>query len=101
MAPMSSLSSHIANQTMHITAAERQRWNAKADASDLDDAEAKAIAEEEAGGRTAASVRELDIAEDLSDLGEMGSMDVESADELGEEEFEAEDAYDAADLNED
>jgi hypothetical protein len=34
-------------------------------------------------------------------MGDLPDVDMASADELGEEEFAAEDAYDAADLNED
>ena len=36
MAPLASLSAHIGNATMHITNAERTRWNAKADADIVD-----------------------------------------------------------------
>ena len=63
----------------------------------VDDVEAKLLAEEEAGGRTAASVRELDIAEDM---GELPDVDMASAEELGEEELAAEDAFDEEDLHE-
>ena len=71
--------------------------SAEAAAEALEDAEAKALAEEEAGGRTAASVRELDVEEDMNNLPD---MDAASAEELGEEEFAAEDAFDSADLDE-
>jgi hypothetical protein len=69
--------------------------NAMSDAEE--DAEAKALAEAEAGGRTAASIRELDIEEDMGDLPD---IDAASAEELGEAEIEAEDAYDDADFSE-
>ena len=49
-----------------------------------DEAEAKALAEEEVGGRTAQSVRELDIEEDLSDLAEPSSEMI-GAEEMAEE----------------
>ena len=71
--------------------------SAEAAAEALEDAEAKALAEEEAGGRTAASVRELDVEEDMDNLPD---MDAASAEELSEEEFAAEDAFDSADLDE-
>lgn len=37
MAPLSSLQSHIGNTTLHITEAERGRWNAKANQTEVDE----------------------------------------------------------------
>ena len=67
------------------------------EAEAIDDAEAEALAEEEAGGRTAASVRELAIGSELDDLDEPSSEAIEAEEaalEEAEENEEAEERFD-------